>query len=83
MAYVTCLNFLLFDSNVSNAVPQCAVLEEADDARRFWIKLRVCSKLQNRICLVNVRNSAGNVYVDKAHFFFLNQCASILREIIY
>lgn len=34
-AYVTCLNFLLFDSNVSNAVLQCAVLEEADDATGF------------------------------------------------
>lgn len=50
--------------------------------RWFWIKLRVCSKLQNRIWLVNVRNLARNVCVDKAHFF-LHQCASILRKVIY
>lgn len=76
-AYVTCLNFLL----LSPTFPMlCLSTREGRWCRRFWIKLRVCSELQNRTCLVNVRNSARNVCVEKAHFL---QCTSILREIVY
>jgi len=38
--------FAFFDSNVPNAVPQCAVLEEADDADGFGSNyMSLCFKL--------------------------------------